>query len=333
MSSRRKNSRNLKLSRPVRPATDAKSLPVESRVTPAAGSTAGEQSRRYWVVSSLVVGVLGAWMFGPTIADLVAVWSAENDYSHGFLVAPFAATILWLRRKSFPADAALPGWGGLVLLFVSIAVRYAGERLFLAPLGGWALVIWLAGAGWLVAGRRAFIWALPALLFLLFMVPLPFRIEQLLSWRLQTITTRISTVLLECLGQPAVSEGHTVYLGEHVLEVEQACSGLRMFMGITAVAFAFVVLQQRPWWEKLILVLAVAPVAMLANSIRVVITGLLLQVVSGEAAARFSHDAAGWVTIVCAAALFTLLASYLRGLIVAVDRETGRELLRRPAAT
>ncbi|MBI3864319.1 MAG: exosortase/archaeosortase family protein [Planctomycetia bacterium] len=304
----------------------------ESPAAAVPGSAADEQSRGYWLAAALVVGGLGAWMFWPTIADLVAVWNAEPDYSHGFLVAPFAATMLWMRRKSFPADSTVPGWGGLVLLVVSVAVRYAGARLFLTPLSGWALVIWLAGAVWLVAGRRALLWAMPAVLFLMFMVPVPFRIEQLLSWHLQTATTRISTVLLECLGQPAIAEGHTLHLGQQVLEVEQACSGLRMLMGIAAVAFAFVALQRRPWWEKLTLILAVAPVAMLANSTRVVITGLLMQVVSGEAAVRFSHDAAGWVTIVCAAALFTVLAAYLRRLIVAVEMETGRELLRRPAA-
>lgn len=288
------------------------------------------QSFGYWLGALLVVCALCAFMFAPTVANLVAVWNAEQDYSHGFLVAPFAAMMLWFRRQTFPADSTVPGWGGLVLLLASVVVRYAGERLFLVPLGGWALVIWLAGAVWLVAGRRVATWAMPALLFLLFMVPLPFRIEQLMSWHLQTSTTQISTVILECLGQPAVAQGHTVYVGEHVLEVEQACSGLRMFMGISAVAFAFVVLQRRPWWESLVLVVAVVPIAMLANSIRVVITGLMMQVVSGEAAAQFTHDAAGWVTIVCAAGFFTMLAAYLRGLIVAVDMDTGRELLRRP---
>lgn len=293
----------------------------------------GAQSWGYWLGAVLAAIALCAWMFSATVVNLVAVWNSEQDYSHGFLVAPFAATMVWLRRKSFPAESTVPGWGGLILIIASIAVRYAGERLFLVPLGGWALITWLAGATWLVAGRRVVTWAMPALLFLLFMVPLPFRVEQLMSWHLQTITTQISTVILECLGQPAVAQGHTVYLGEHVLEVEQACSGLRMFMGISAVAFAFVVLQRRPWWEKLILVAAVAPVAMLANSIRVVITGLMMQVVSGEMADRFTHDAAGWLTIVCATALFTMLAAYLRGLIVAVDVETGRELLKRPVSS
>jgi len=294
-------------------------------------NTIAAQPRWYWAAAGLVTVALVPLLFGSTISSLVKAWNTEQDYSHGFLVAPFAVLMLWLRRESLPKDSRVPGWGGLSLLAAAFAVRYAGERLFLVPLSGWALVLWLAGAAWLVAGRRTMVWALPGLLFLLFMVPLPFRFEQALSWHLQTVTTKLSTAMLECLGQPAIAEGHSIYLGDHVLEIEQACSGLRMFMGIAAVAFAFIVLNNRPWWEKLILALAVAPVAMLSNAIRVVVTGLLVQLVSGEAAARFSHDAAGWGMIVVAALLFGLLVAYLRKLIVAVEVETGRHLLRRPS--
>jgi exosortase len=318
----------------VAPVPDASGIAGSQGTAVAAGRgiAATELPRWYWASSACVTAVLGAWLFGPTIVRLVGVWNNEPDYSHGFLVPPIAAVLLWLRRESMPKNSLVPGWGGLVLLAASFAVAFAGERLFLTPLAGWALVLWLTGACWLVAGWRIMVWALPGLLFLTFMIPLPFRFEQLMSWRLQTITTQLSTAILECLGQSAIAEGHTIYLSEHVLEIEQACSGLRMFMGISAVAFAFVVLSQRPWWEKAILILAVAPVAMLSNAIRVVVTGLLMQLVSGEAAARFSHDAAGWGMIVVAALLFGLLAAYLRKLIVPVDYETGRHVLRRAGA-
>lgn len=285
------------------------------------------------MAAGLATSLLFLWLFGPTIGHLIGVWNTEQDYSHGFLVAPFAALMLWLRLDSFPKDSAVPGWGGVTLIAISFGVAYAGERLFLVPLSGWALVIWLCGACWLVAGRRALLWALPGLGFLMFMIPLPYRVEQLMSWNLQSVATRLSAAMLECLGQPAIAEGHTIYLREHVLEIEQACSGLRMFMGIAAVAFAFIVFHRRPWWEKLILVIAVAPVAILSNAIRVVATGLLMELVSGKAAARFSHDAAGWGMIVVAAGLFGLLVSYLRRLIVAVEVETGRQLLRKSATT
>ena len=274
-----------------------------------------------------MAGTLGLWLFGPTLRSLVQVWNTESDYSHGYLVAPFAVVILWIRRQSWPAVAMRPGWGGILLVAAGFALRYAGERLFLTPLSGWALVFWLAGACWLLAGGRVLVWALPALGFLLFMVPLPFRIEQLMSWHLQTLTTRMSAFLFECLGQSAIAEGHTVYLGEHVLEIEQACSGLRMFMGIGAIAYACVVLRGRSRTENLVLIAAVAPVAMLSNAIRVVVTGFLLPQFTGPENARLSHDGAGWMMIVVAVALFGLLIVYLRKLFVAVDVENGRNRL------
>ena len=70
-------------------------------------------------------------------------------------------------------------------------------------------------------------------------------------------------------------------------------------------------------------------VVLVANALRVVVTGLLMQMVSGQAAARFSHDAAGWGMIVVAALLFGLLVAYLRRLVILVEYQTGPYFLRR----
>jgi exosortase len=277
-------------------------------------------------------GILALWQFGTTLRSLIHVWNTEPDYSHGYLVSPFAALMLWIRRESLPSADTGTGWGGILLIAAGFAMRFAGERLFLTPLSGWALLLWLAGACWLLAGWRVLVWALPALGFLLFMIPLPFRVEQLMSWHLQTLTTQLSAIIFECLGQSAIAEGHTIFVGEHILEIEQACSGLRMFMGIGAISFACVALQRRSRIENLILIGAIAPVAMLANSIRVVATGLLMPRFSGgETGARLSHDGAGWMMIVVAVALFGLSIAYLRKLFVAVRVENSRSHLKRPA--
>jgi exosortase len=334
MASRRAQ-RSLHLNSPSR--TDSHPAVAEATNSPAKTAVAPQGAiadlpRWYWMCGGLVTGLLMLWLFQPTIAGLLKAWNSEQDYSHGYLVAPFAALLLWLRRDLLPQNSRVPGWGGLGLLAAGFAARYLGERLFVAPVSGWGLVLWLAGACWLLAGWRVMVWALPGLVFLFFMIPLPFRFEQFMSWHLQTIATTISTAMFECLGQAAIAEGHTIYLGEHVLEIEQACSGLRMFMGISAVAFAFVVLHRRPWWEKVLLIVAVAPVAMLSNALRVVATGLLMQLVSGEAAARFSHDAAGWGMIGVAVLLFGLLVAYLRRLVILVEYQTRPHFLRGPAA-
>ncbi len=273
---------------------------------------------RYLVVAAVI---LGAFLFAywPTLRELVAVWDKEPDYSHGYLVIPLAAAFLYLRRASMPE--VRPGfyWGGLVLIVASIALRIAGRALFLSPVDGWSIVFWAAGATWLLLGRRMLWWAAPAIGFLFFMVPLPFRMETWLSVPLQKIATRLSCWTLQLLGLPALYEGNIIFLGEHRLFVEEACSGMRIFIGILALAYAYLVLVPRAWWEKLLLVASVLPVAIVANVTRIVVTALLYQWASSEAARHFSHDWAGFIMIPYAAALFGFVLWYIGRLFPKVE--------------
>ncbi|HYW81206.1 MAG TPA: exosortase/archaeosortase family protein, partial [Thermoguttaceae bacterium] len=155
--------------------------------------------------------------------------------------------------------------------------------------------------------------------FLWFMIPLPYTVERVLRDPLQKVATKLSSAVLQVLGQPAISESNTILLGEHHLEVADACSGLRIFVGIAALAFAYIIIVRRPWWERVLLVLSILPIALIANSTRIVCTGLLYQFVSGEAAERFSHDLAGYVMIPYAACLFAAVLWYLGALMREVE--------------
>ena len=194
---------------------------------------------------------------------------------------------------------------------------------------GWSILVWAAGVVCLLWGWRVLWWSLPSIAFLWFMVPLPFRVERWLSLPLQRVATKLSCWVLQSLGQPALAEGNVIHLGENQLEVAQACSGLRIFVGIVALAFAYVILVRRPWWEKLLLIVSVAPIAVIANSTRIVCMGLLLQHVSGEAAKTFAHDVAGWVMIPYAAALFAVVLWYMGKLMREVELVDVTATLRR----
>jgi exosortase len=242
-----------------------------------------------------------------------------SDYSHGYLVAPLALVILWARRDRMPSPAEELSWAGLALMVISVVIRYVGARLYLESLEGWSIVPWVGGVVWLFFGRAVFWWSLPSALFLLFMVRIPWSAEQYLSLPLQSIATKLSCWGLQMLGQPAVSEGHVVYLGDHQLLIEEACSGMRIFIGIAALAFACVAVVRRSWWEKAILLASFVPIALVANATRVVATGLLWEYVSGEAAKKFSHDIAGLSMVFFAAALFALAYWYLTKLVREVE--------------
>jgi exosortase len=283
------------------------------------------EARTVWKVSMYAIAgamLLGSflWAYWPTLLNFIKAWNNEPDYSHGYLVPPLALCMLWFRRDRLTLEK--PTWRiiGLLLIFFSIAIRGFAAKYYLDPVDGWSILIWVAGVVCFLWGWRVCWWSLPAVVFLGFMVPLPFRMERWISMPLQGIATQVSGWILQLFGQPALVKGHTILLGEHYLEVEQACSGLRIFVGIGALAFAYIVFTRRAWWEKGVLLLSVIPIAILANSSRIVATGLLYRYASSEAAKKFSHDAAGWVMIPLAAAMFGLVLIYMSRLTQEIEQ-------------
>ncbi len=276
----------------------------------------------------VLAGVVSYW---PTLMQLVRTWDREPDYSHGFLVVPLAVWFLWLRRASFPGLGRSSPLLAVFLLSMSLGLRFLGDRFFFTFMDGWSIVPWAAAVAAALGGWPLLRWSLPSIGFLIFMVPLPFRFEGELSAPLQRIATKISTTALQILGQSAFNEGNVILLGEEKLEVAQACSGLRLFMSVLALTYAFITVIARPWWEKLMLALAAIPIAIVSNSARIVVTGLIYEYTKSESIRRMAHDSAGWGMILFAAAVFGLLLWYLKHLIVEEETVEIDSIVRRAA--
>ena len=303
------------------------STPRETNPSQAASPSPSRIAPALVAVALLLLGVL-AWSYWSTLVELVHIWDSSPDYSHGYLVAPLAAWFLWRRRATLPWSEIAPSWAGLSLIALAAVARLVAARFYIPELDGCSLPLWLAGACWLFAGGAVARWAAPALAFLLFLVPLPASIETFLSQPLQALATTMSTWTLQCLGQSAIAEGTTILLNDHVLDVERACSGLRMFYGILALAVAYIIVSRARLAVSLVLLAAVAPVAIAANVMRITLTGLLYEFASGEAARRFSHDLAGLLMIVLAVALFGLVLWAAQKTFRQFRRSRSRALLR-----
>lgn len=306
-------------------APTSNSSRLSGHAAPAHG-TMGERGWQFWAAAVSLIGVF-CWSYWPVLGELVKAWDKEPDYSHGYLVAPIAGYFLWRRRESFPGWDSPFAWGGAVLLGLSAAVRVAGSLWYIDSVQAWSIPLWAAGACLLLGGWRLLRWSLPAVAFLLFMIPIPFRAERLLSHPLQGVATRLSCWMLQILGQPAISEGNVVVINDVRLNVVEACSGLRIFMSIVALTFAYLVLIRRPWWTRLGLVLSILPVSLLVNASRIALTGLLYVYVSGPAAQKFSHDLAGWLMLPVATGLLALAVWYMDKLIIQAETVSTREAL------
>ena len=247
--------------------------------------------------AAIVLAVLG-WAYWPTLRELFDTWITHPEYSHGPLVPLFA---LYLLVKRKPTTMQTRGWPvvGFTILTVVIALRLVGSATSFLPLEGLSLVLCLAALVMLAGGRAALARFWPPLVFLLFMIPLPYETSRLLGAQLQTIGTVATTYLLQCLGQPAIAEGNRILIGSVTLNVVEACSGLRMLVTFFAFSTAAVFLMDRHWLVKGLVLASAVPIALLTNILRITGTGLAhVWMADGEGKTKvleFIHDFNGWM--------------------------------------
>lgn len=240
------------------------------------------------------------WATWGMLREMSRRWEVDPTYSHGYLVPLIGLVILWSRRDRMPAAAARPVAWGLVLVALGVLCQLAGAALYIRWMAGFSLLVYLAAAALMAGGWAGLKWAAPAIGFLVFMIPLPYRIEASMRQPLQRVSTRASALALQTLGQPAVTEGNVILINNKdnepiELGVVDACSGLKMFIVFIGLCTAVALLVQRPLGDRLLILLSAGPIAILCNVIRITATGLL-HVVAGERLANLVfHDLAGWL--------------------------------------
>ncbi|MBX7106079.1 MAG: exosortase/archaeosortase family protein [Gemmataceae bacterium] len=270
---------------------------------------------------ALVIGLTGlaatsAWAFWPTLTGLVHLWNTDDGYSHGWLVPAFSIWLIWHRRADAPAD-----WSPRPLLgLLVVALALAGRSVAAMRFNEWpehvAIIPYLLGLALAFGGWPLLRFCGPAILFLVFAVRLPYRIEVSLGAPMQNLATVVSTFVLQTGGLPAIAEGNVIAIRDHRLEVVQACSGLKMLVTFVAFASAVCLAIDKPISDKLVILASAGPIAILVNVIRITATGVMYLYVSSESASHFFHDLAGWIMMPLALALLGIELWVLKHLIV-----------------
>lgn len=241
------------------------------------------------------------WACWPVLRALAERWTDDPRYAHGYLVPIFSAVLLWLRRDRLPIG--VPNWWGLPLLAAGLALQLGGAYFFYEWFEAVALMPELAGLALLLGGWAALRWSWPAIAFLIFMVPLPYRLEGALSYPLQRAGTLASTYALQTLGLPAIAEGNVIHIDDVSIGVVEACSGLGMLFTFVAMSAGVALLIRRPPLDRVVILLSAAPIAVAVNVLRIATTGVLHKIASHELADRVFHDLAGWLMMPAALGL------------------------------
>jgi exosortase len=282
-----------------------------------------------------VVLVVLVWAYAPNLWNLVGTWNQDPNYSHGFLVVPVAVVIVWRRWVEAEPPAIVPSWWGWIgLLGVLVARAYCYERgaewAETATLLPVIACLVMAAGGWPLLGR---LW--PAIGFLVFLLPLPRAVNNVLAQPLQHMATVGSCAILKLTGLWVVAEGNVILVDSDPLEVAAACNGLSMLMCLAATVAAMSTLIAMAPWKRIVLFLSIIPIALISNILRISATAWCYHLFGASVGGHFAHDAAGWLMMPVALVLVGLELGLLAWLVVAreelpVSRRPDLLLRRRP---
>jgi exosortase len=244
-------------------------------------------------------GILLIAVYFPILSRLVAQWSTDDDVSHGFFVPLVAGYIAWHRREKLLSLEWKPAWWGVGLLV------WAGLQAYLGMLGAelflqrTAFLLSLV-AMLLILGGTAVVRELAfPLLLLPFMIPLPAVIYNQITFPLQLFASAVAEKSLEVLNIPVLRDGNILELASQKLNVAEACSGIRSLMSLSFLSLVYAYFFDRKVWMRWVLLIATIPIAIIANSARVTLTGVFSEI-DASLAEGFFHEAEGWVIFVVA---------------------------------
>ena len=260
--------------------------------------------------------------FAALLWRLCAFAIADDLFSYIPLMPFVSAYLAWTQKAALPrqsSPARLPaaffffaGGAALAGYFVldRSATPAACENSLALGTLGWLLC--LAGAGcWFLGGARMRALAFPFCL-LLFMIPFPVWLRAEIESALQHGSAAVADWMFVLSGTPFWRAGVQFRLPDISLEVAPECSGIHStwVLFITSLVAGRVILRQP--WKRVLLCLAVLPLALLRNGFRVFVIGELCIHVSPRMIDSPIHHHGGPLFFVLSLAPFFLLIYFLR---------------------
>jgi exosortase len=267
---------------------------------------------RFTIGQAIVLGGLLLWLYFQTLIHLVLQWWQDPNFSHGFFVPLFSAFVIWQEWPRLQQLPLRPSWAGLWFLGFGLSLLILGQLGAEIFLSRFSLLIVLTGLTILFCGWIFFRAILFPLAFLVMMIPIPAIVFNQITFPLQILASKVASTILPWLGVPLLREGNVILLPAMSLEVADACSGIRSLMSLATLAVIYGYLMDRRISVRILLALAALPIAVVANSLRVVVTGLLVQYWDPDKAQGFFHEFQGWLMFVASLGMLYLLHSAIQ---------------------
>ncbi len=274
-------------------------------------------SKKYISIEILLLIFSFVAAFHSQLFSLVTAWYNNDNYSHAFLVIPIVVWLFWKKRGQIEVMTSMPSKWGLVIVIICVTLYLLASVAGILTLASLLIVFSVCGVIiYLYGFSITWILSFP-LAFLLFMIPVPAQIYSSLTLPLQLIVTKVSVAIICSLGVAIVRDGNIIHLpGGMVLEVVEACSGMRSIVSLLMISAIFSYIMLRHNGFRVLLFLSSIPIAIAVNIFRVTATALisysgLVDVLHGP-----MHTALG----LCVFALAFIFLFALKGLFMWMEK-------------
>ncbi len=266
--------------------------------------------RRPWLASPegvLTVLLVACFVWLMAQSGLLRIWVESEEYGHGLMVLAVLGYLVYRRWPSY--RPLRPGAGVVVALMVMPAFVLAG----LGEASGISLVgyygIWLFGVAVMYAlGGVDLVRALLVpLLIVLLLLPLPNPLGPMLTAELQLVSSKLGVAFIRAIGGVVYQEGNVIDMGGTRLLVAEACAGLRYLFPLMSLGAIAGYVLRAPLWMRWAVFLATVPITIFMNSLRIGVTGVLVEAWGSGHTEGFLHFFEGWVVFVVAALLLLLV--------------------------
>ncbi|MCX5752362.1 MAG: exosortase/archaeosortase family protein [Candidatus Krumholzibacteria bacterium] len=248
------------------------------------------------LAAPLITAALFVVLYAPVVSHLAAQWLTDPNYQHGLAVPLVSAYILWRRRAALGAAegprAAFAGAASMVVAAVLLIGGTAASEIFTARV---SLPIMLIGLLLVFKGMQFVRRAAFPLLFLFMMIPLPYIAYYKLTFPLQIMSAKLSALALRFIGIEVIRHGNIIALPTYTLEVVAACSGLRSLMTMITLALVLCAFPGLSGRRKIVLAACSIPIAIAANTIRLVVIAIGAYAVSPAFADGTLHEISGLI--------------------------------------
>ncbi len=270
-----------------------------------------KQIKKYMPVATIATFLM--ILYFPVLKELVSDWYHDSNYSHGFLIPLVSGYFIWQKREYLIKITIKTYHVGLFVLLpglIMYIIATASAEWFFARL---SFIIVISGILLFITGKDFFKAIFFPVLFLVFMIPLPYIIYYSLTFPMQIFASKTSTMLLQLIGFPILRQGNIIHLQNYSLEVVEACSGLRSLMTLSALGAALAYFSQKTALGGIFLFLFSIPIAIGANIFRILITALGATLISPNFADGFIHEISGLMVFLVGLTSLAITGAVLNG--------------------